>query len=97
MTPLAVAVIGLRIVGLWILVQALFSLGAFGFMMLHEHGAAHAANPIIAPSFDRLHEASLTHAPLWLTVPLILMRFIGGLAVLFLSKPVGALVARRVE
>jgi uncharacterized membrane protein len=98
MTPRAAAVLGLRLIALWILIQALLGLVVFVALMLSGHpAAAHVTNPIIAPSFDRTQVTSLTHAFPWSTFFPIVMRIIGGMVLLFLSKPIGNLVSRGVE
>jgi hypothetical protein len=97
MTPRAAAVIGLRLIALLILIRALFGLIMFALMMLNGHHPAHVANPIIAPSFDRTHMASLAHAFPWSTFFPIVMRIVAGMALLFLSKPIGNLLSRGVE
>ena len=97
MTPRAAAVIGLRLVALWILIQALFGLIVFVLVMLNGQPAAHAANPIIAPSFDRTHVTSLTHAFPWSTFLPIVMRIVAGLFLFLFSKPIAALVVHKLD
>lgn len=96
MTPRTVAVIGLRLMACWILIQALFGAGEFLFMML-SRTSARVVNPIIAPSFDRTHTSSISGALLWLNLAPIVMRLGGGFVLLFVSKPIGRLVVRGVD
>jgi len=97
MTPRSIATIALRIVALLIMIWALSDLTTLIYLFLSSHSTAHAANPIIAPSFDRTQIVSPIHTFLWSTSPLILMRFVGGLLLLSLSKPLGKLMARGLE
>jgi hypothetical protein len=97
MTPRSVAALALRIVALLIMVWALSDLSTMAYLFLSSHSAAHTANPIIAPSFDRTQIVSPTHKFLWSTSPLILIRFVGGLLLFSLSKPLGKLMARDLE
>lgn len=97
MTPRAAAVIGLRLLACWILLQAVFGVGTLVYVMCSGHSPTSVINPIIAPSFDRSHDASVSHALLWSTLPWIIIRFVAGFILLLLSKPIGRLVARGVE
>jgi hypothetical protein len=97
MTPRSAATIALRIVALLIMIWALSDFTTLAYLFLSSHLAAHAANPIIAPSFDRTQVASPINGFLWSMSPLILLRFVGGLLLFPLSKPLGKLVARGLE
>jgi hypothetical protein len=96
MTPRITAAIALRIIALVILIWALFDLTKLLLFFPGSHVAAHAVNPIIAPSFDRTQVISTTHTILLSAFPLV-NRFIGGLVLFFLSKPLGKLVACGLE
>jgi hypothetical protein len=97
MTPRTAAVIGLRIVALLIMIWALSASAIMVFLLLRGHPDAHTANPIIAPSFDRTQIVSPIHPFRWSTFLLVLLRFVGGLVLFFLSKPLGTLVARGLQ
>ncbi len=65
--------------------------------LLRDHAAVQASNPIIAPSFDRTHGPSSVFTVVRPILPFVVIRFVGGLLLFFLSKPLGKLVARGLE
>jgi hypothetical protein len=97
MTPGGTAAIALRVIALPILIWALSDLIRVIFLLLSSHPAPHASNPMIAPSFDRTQVVPPTHTFLLSTFPLVVMRFVSGLMLFFLSKPLGKLVAHGLE
>ncbi len=97
MTPRLIATIAVRIIALLIVIWALFDVAKLVFVLPGNHPAVHATNPIIAPSFDRTPKSSPILSFFRLEFPFIAIRFLGGLLLFFVSKPVGKLVAQGLE
>ena len=97
MTPRAVAAIGLRLIALWILIEALFAVVMFVLAMLGDGHGPSVSNPIIAPSFDRTHTGMLAHMVPRRTVLSMVMRIVGGGLLWLFSKPIARLVIHNVN
>ena len=96
MTPRVTAALALRFVALLILVWALSDLAKLILLLPGGHSVAHASNPIIAPSFDRTPSSEAVLSILWVASPLV-VRFVGGLVLFLLSRPLAKLAAVGLE
>jgi hypothetical protein len=98
MTSRAVATVGLRIFALWIILQGLFgaviatSVAVRGLPARHSSGAT-----VLTSDTERVHDPAQISAVLWSTLPTVGAHFGVGLVLIFFSKPLGRLVARRSE
>src|SRR5947209_2832469 len=96
-TAKTIATVGLRVVALWIFLGAILDLGSDLLRTGHDHAVVSEANPIIAPSFDRSPHPAARHTVPWPMMGPLALRFGAGLVLLILSKPIGGLLAWRIE
>lgn len=105
MTPTTAAAVGLRLIGLWILLESIFTLGAL--IVVHRdlmtgvpgaHSAFYEGNPIINAGSDlHLHDTYFIVPHFWLTVAAPLLRLLVGLVLLIFSKPLARVIARGLD
>src|SRR5436190_15250018 len=99
MRPRAIATIGVRIIALWVMVQGIF--GAILVASIIARGAparhsAPAATAIISAT-ERVRDPALTSAAVWSAAPTAVVHLGVGCVLLFFSRPIGRLLARRSE
>jgi hypothetical protein len=101
MTTRAGAAIGLRIIAVWVLLQAAFYLVSLVFMLQHAQlpGPEHSttAATVLAPNPAQIRDPYVSQLMFRSMLPTIAARFIAGFALLFAAKPLGRLLARRIE
>ena len=99
--PRTIATIGVRIIAVWVMLQGLFGAVTLGSVMMrgmpparaHTEGAATE----LASSRERIRDSAQTRAAIS-TMSLTVGIHVGaGVVLLLLSRPVGRLLARRVE
>ena len=99
MMPRVVAVIGIRIIAVWIMLQGV--LGAIVVVSLATRGvplmrSPRAATALVAES-ERVRDPVRTSAIIWSTLPSVAAQLGIGAVLLFFSNPIGRALARRVE
>jgi hypothetical protein len=102
MTARAGAAIGLRIIAVWIFLQAVFYLISSLFMIqygapLQQHSLPSAAATVLAPTTPRTYGPQFTYSPLRSMAPYIAARFLAAFVLFFASGPLGRVFAREVE
>ena len=98
--PRTIATIGVRIIAVWVMLQGLFGAVTLGSVMMrgmpparaHTEGAATE----LASSRERIRDSAQTRAAIS-TMSLVGIHVGAGVVLLLLSRPVGRLLARRVE
>jgi len=103
MSPKAAAAIGLRIIGVWLLLEAIFGLMSVFLIqpeflgLLGMHRRWYDGNTTItAPNFY-LHDTYYVVSHFGWSFAGIVIHFAIGLVLLFASKPIGRLLARKLD
>jgi hypothetical protein len=96
--PRAIATIGVRIIALWVMLQGIFGAVLVASIIVRGLPARHSA-PAAATALasERVRDPALTSAALWSAAPTAAVHLGVGGVLLFFSKPIGRLLARRSE
>src|ERR1700679_2711771 len=104
MTPKTLAAIGLRIIGLWLVVEAV--IGVLSLFLINSDLVAGMPGvhrrlyvPDVTSSFSELylHDSYYVILHLASSVAVPGFRFIAGLVLIFASKPVGRIVSHKLD
>ena len=89
MNSRTVAAIGLRIIAVWMLFQALFNLSSLLVTFFHGYPPQ--------SSGGTFHRADLSEVLFWSSVPSIALKLIAGFVLFAASKPIGRFITRGLE
>ena len=98
--PRAIATIGVRIIALWVMLQGIFGAVIVTSLVVRgvpaRHSSPAAATAIVSAS-ERVRDPALTSAAIWSAAPTAAVHLGVGCVLLFFSRPIGRVLARRSE